>query len=157
MLVSTAVAQPPVETSCVFAGQTVPCTVEMDASGTRQITLTPIEKADWAFLERDMARDATALHAAFLNDPTWDNAQRYVLSHIYRQYRAMQAMKLATYVRAKIMEQMRAKYGELDELGLIEAVVIEAGMPVIAVPELHEALPPGALRTRSPLGAAGGK
>ena len=150
----------PATSNCIFAGQTMPCTVETDVSGQQTITRQPIEKSDWEFLERDMAPDATALHAELLNNTTWENAQRYALSQIYRQYRAMQAMKLATYARFKIMEQMKAKYGELDELALIEAVVIEAGMPVINVPSLIDNLNPGDLLNlggNSGLGVPGAK
>ena len=57
----------------------------------------------------------------------------------------MQAMKLATYARYQIMQQMRAKYGDLDELALIEAVVLEAGLPVIQVPNAMDVLPAEAL------------
>ena len=131
--------------SCVFAGHAIPCTVETSVTTGESITLEPITKTDWQFLERDMARDATALHAELLNNTTLENAKRYALSEIYRQYRGMQAMKLATYVRAQIMAQMRAKYGDLDELGLIEAAVIESGMPVISVPDLEKTLKPGDL------------
>ena len=131
--------------SCVFAGHALPCTIETNVNATQPITLAPIGKADWEFLERDMARDATALHAELLNNTTLENAKRYAMSEIYRQYRGMQAMKLATYVRMQIMNQMRAKYGDLDELGLIEAAVIESGMPVINVPDLSKTLKPGDL------------
>lgn len=61
-------------------------------------------------------------------------------------------MKLATYARFQIMAQMKAKYGDLDEFALMEAVVIEAGLPVIQVPSSigdgipDEGLDPGAKR-----------
>lgn len=133
-----AMAQPEAA-SCIFAGETLPCTVESDIAGPPTVTLKPLTRDDWAFFERDMAPDATALHAELLNHTTWDNAQRYALSQIYRQYRAVQAMKLATYARERIMAQMRAKYGDLDDFSLLEAVVVEAGLPVIHVPDLIEA------------------
>jgi hypothetical protein len=134
-LLSGAVAQQQSATErCRFAGQTVPCTVETAVEGHQTLTLVPLEKTDWEFLERDMAPDATALHADLLNHPTWDKAQRYALAQIYRQYRALQAMKLAAYARFKIMAQIKARYGDLDELALMEAVVLEAGLPVIQVP-----------------------
>lgn len=152
-LLSSAVAQQQAKPDrCRFAGQTMPCTVETDVEGQPTLTLKPLERADWEFLERDMAPDATALHAELLNHPTWDQAQRYALAQIYRQYRALQAMKLATYARFQIMAQMQAKYGDLDELALMEAVVIEAGLPVIQVPSrigdgiLDEGLDPGLKR-----------
>lgn len=136
-----ALAQAPSEAArCIFAGQTLPCTVESDIAGQPTITLKSLARDDWAFFERDMAPDATALHAELLNHTTWDNAQRYALSQLYRQYRAVQAMKLATYARQRIMAQMRAKYGDLDEFALIEAVVIEAGLPVIHVPDVADPL-----------------
>jgi hypothetical protein len=149
-------AAEPSEVTCTFAGYTLPCTVESHVGGMPHIELSPIDKSDWEFLERDMAPDATALHAELLNHPTWETARRYALSQIYRQYRAMQAMKLATYARYKIMAQVKAKYGELDELALIEAVVIEAGMPVVNVPDLAETLTPGELLDLSRLMRPGG-
>jgi hypothetical protein len=54
------------------------------------------------------------------------------------------------------MAQVKAKYGELDELALIEAVVIEAGMPVVNVPDLAETLTPGELLDLSRLMRPGG-
>ena len=144
------------EVTCTFAGHALPCTVENNVDGVPHVMLSPIEKSDWEFLERDMARDATALHAELLNHPNWETARRYALSQLYRQYRAMQAMKLATYARYKIMEQVKAKYGDLDELALIEAVVIEAGMPVVNVPDLADTLTPGALLDLSRMMGTGG-
>jgi len=137
-----AVAQPEAA-SCVFAGARLPCTVESTVAGEPAITLKPLTRDEWEFLERDMAPEATALHADLLNHTTWDNAQRYALSQLYRQYRAVQAMKLATYARAQIMARVRAKYGDLDEFSLLEAVVIEAGLPVIHVPDLDGPLMSG--------------
>jgi len=131
--------------ACLFAGRRAPCTVETHVEGDPTVALRPLDQSDWEFLERDLAPDATALHAELLNHTTWENAQRYALAQLYRQYRAMQAMKLATYARFQIMQQMRAKYGDLDELALIEAVVLEAGLPVIQVPSAMDALPAKAL------------
>lgn len=144
------------EVTCTFAGYTLPCTVESNVGGVPHIELSPIQQSDWEFLEHDMAPDATALHAELLNHPTWETARRYALSQIYRQYRAMQAMKLATYARYKIMEQVRAKYGDLDELALVEAVVIEARMPVVKVPDLADTPTPGELLDLSRLLQPGG-
>jgi hypothetical protein len=149
-------AAEPSEVTCTFAGHTLPCTVEITVDGVPHVLLSPIDKSDWEFLERDMAPDATALHAELLTHPSWETARRYALSQLYRQYRAMQAMKLATYARYKIMAQVKAKYGELDELALIEAVVIEAGMPVVNVPDLAETLTPGELLDLSRLMRPGG-
>ena len=135
-----ALARAPSEAaSCILAGRILPCTVETDIAGQPTVTLKPLTRDDWAFFERDLAPDATALHAELLNHTTWDNAQRYALSQIYRQYRAVQAMKLATYARERIMARVRARYGDLDEFSLLEAVVMEAGLPVIHVPDLPEA------------------
>ena len=138
-------AQQQAADDCLFAGRRAPCAVETHIEGDLTVTLKPLDPSDWEFLERDLAPDATALHAELLNHTTWANAQRYALAQIYRQYRAMQAMKLATYARFQIMQQMRAKYGDLDELALIEAVVLEAGLPVIQVPSAMDALPAEAL------------
>jgi hypothetical protein len=54
------------------------------------------------------------------------------------------------------MQQIKAKYGELDELAAIEAVVIEAGLPVVNVPDLAETLTPGALLDLSRMMGTGG-
>lgn len=149
-------AEPAEGVTCTFAGHTMPCTVESNVEGVQHITLAPIAKTDWEFLERDMAPDATALHAELLNHTNWETAVRYALSQIYRQYRALQAMKLATYARYKIIQQAKAKYGELDEMALLEAVVIEAGMPVVNVPDLAETMTPGELLDMSRMMGAGG-
>jgi hypothetical protein len=125
---------------CQFQGVVVPCTIHaVDRRGVQRIDLGPIDDADWQFDEKDLPRDATALHVELLNKTTIDNARRYALAQFYRLYRAEQARKLLSLVTMQMIEAVKRKYGhEMTHQQVIEAIVLEAGLPVINVPEIAE-------------------
>ena len=125
-------------TTCIFGGRRMPCTIETHIKGEQTISLQPIKKSDWEFHEKDMDRVATALQAELLNNVTIENAQAFVMSQLYRQYRGNQVQKLLGYLALQILREMKAKYPDLDDGELLEAIVIEAGLPVIKVPSAAE-------------------
>ena len=86
-----------------------------------------------------MPVDATALHVELLNEVTHENALRYVTAQMYRLYRMEQARKLLALVTQRMVAYVKAKYGgALTPQQVIEAIVLEAGLPVIAVPPAAE-------------------
>ena len=121
---------------CQFQGVVVPCTVHaVDHRGVQQIDIGTIDPSDWLFAEKDLPRDATALHVELLNDTTLDTARRYVLAQFYRLYRADQARKLLSLVTLQLIQMAKRKYGtDMTYQQVIEAIVIEAGLPVINLP-----------------------
>lgn len=135
-----AVASERVTPQCTLMGVVVPCTVQpVDPEGVQRIEIGTLKPEDWQFDEKDLPVDATALHVDLLNHVTHENALRYVTAHLYRLYRMEQARKLLALVTMRMVAYVKAKYGgDLTPQQVIEAIVLEAGLPVIAVPQAAE-------------------
>jgi hypothetical protein len=127
----------PVTHQCTLQGVVVPCTVHaVDAQGVQRVEIGKIDPQDWRFDEKDLPVDATALHVELLNYTTYDNAIRYAAAEMYRFYRAQKAQQLLSLVMARLVQFVKTKYGpDLSIDDVIEAIVLEAGLPVIQVPE----------------------
>jgi hypothetical protein len=127
----------PVTHQCTFQGVVVPCTVHaVDAQGVQRVEIGRIDPQDWRFDEKDLPVEATALHVELLNHTTYDNAIRYATAELYRFYRAQKAQQLVSLVMARLVQYVKTKYGpDLSSDDVIEAIVLEAGLPVIQVPE----------------------
>lgn len=96
-----------------IAGRTLPCTFKEHQETPQppaplgELPALP----DPLFRAEHLAKDAPPEWLALLNDPTWENAIRYVQVDLYRKYRFEVANQLANAARHAITHEVEQKTG----------------------------------------------